>query len=746
MRSDEELRVESGYPRESGHFEELIAILDNEVRLITPTDVAGVEAEKQDSKAQRQRYYQLTHDYLVPSVRDWLTRKDRETRPGRAKLRLTELGAVWEPKQENRFLPGWWEWLNIRFLTRKQSWSSAERRMMRQARKYHGLRLAGAIVSLGLVAIAGWQFLERMKAEAFLDRLRSAAVTEVPALMEHMGRYRSRIEPALRQAYASEENPKKKLVFSLALLPSDCEPIPYVYERLLQAEPQEFTVIRNALAPSKDELTPRLWAEFADKARDSSRRFRAACALAEYAGQNPRWTECASLVIEGLLAENPLLLNHWREALEPARSQLLPALAASLEEPRWTPSDLRAITQFYRSFCTGQADPFGALEQRLLPLEPRLAGQEARGKANVAAALVALEHGDRAWPLLVHTAFPTLRSYLIERLGSAGVDPKILSDRFQVEPDTSARRALILALGDFPPDHLFEIKALLIGLYKNDPDPGIHGAAGWVLRNWKQSEEVRNVDNKLATGKVEGRRDWYLSRQKQTFAIIRQPPSGNAGPGKAGHSFAIAATEVTVAQFRCFKAEHKVDETVALTPDSPVNKVTWYDAAEFCNWLSKQEGIRKDEWCYSANKEGLLDLAPDYIKRSGYRLPTEAEWEFACRAGAETTCSFGQSDDELTGMYAWWLRNCSANGKEQCSPVGLLKPNDCGLFDMHGNVAEWCQESSARKEDVGGDTPATARGGHFNSRSRDLDWSKRVNFGRKNFMKIIGFRVARTMP
>lgn len=99
----------------------------------------------------------------------------------------------------------------------------------------------------------------------------------------------------------------------------------------------------------------------------------------------------------------------------------------------------------------------------------------------------------------------------------------------------------------------------------------------------------------------------------------------------------------------------------------PVVRVTWDDAVEFCKRLSELPGEKK---------AGRV-----------YRLPTEAEWEYACRAGSKTAFSFGASPKSL-GDYAWF----GMNSKGQKHPVGQKKPNAWGLYDMHGNVAEWCSD------------------------------------------------------
>ena len=116
----------------------------------------------------------------------------------------------------------------------------------------------------------------------------------------------------------------------------------------------------------------------------------------------------------------------------------------------------------------------------------------------------------------------------------------------------------------------------------------------------------------------------------------------------------------------------------------PVEQVSWLAAIRFCNERSDAEGLER---CYD------LEANPPAcnFEASGYRLPTEAEWEYACRAGTTTPTPFGR-DARLLGDCAWFRDNTS-----KCTrPVGTRKPNAWGLFDMLGNVAEWCNEPYAR--------------------------------------------------
>jgi formylglycine-generating enzyme required for sulfatase activity len=221
--------------------------------------------------------------------------------------------------------------------------------------------------------------------------------------------------------------------------------------------------------------------------------------------------------------------------------------------------------------------------------------------------------------------------------------------------------------------------------------------------------------------------------------------------------FAIGMHEVTVSQFRAFRSEHVFDRTKAREEDSPANMIIWYDAAAYCNWLSAQEGLPRDQWCYEPNQqfsEGM-SLLPDYLQRTGYRLLSEAEWEYACRAGTVTARYFGETET-LLGEYVWYTKT---SGDKWMLPVGTLKPNGAGLFDMQGNVLEWCQdtpfyydtdiewmEDKGQTGKLSNSGPRVLRGGSFANVASYVRSAFRNSNQPDNRYDSFGFRVGRTLP
>jgi len=194
--------------------------------------------------------------------------------------------------------------------------------------------------------------------------------------------------------------------------------------------------------------------------------------------------------------------------------------------------------------------------------------------------------------------------------------------------------------------------------------------------------------------------------------------------------FWMGQTEVTQGQYKSvmnaqpWSGENYVRESA----NNPAVWVTWDDAAAFCRKLSQQEG-------------------------KTYRLPTEAEWEYACRAGTTTRFSFGDSYSSL-GDYAWFDGNARKVSQQYAHPVGQKKPNPWGMYDMHGNVLEWCNDwyaddyysESPRNDPTGPDKGSLRvhRGGSWRFTPQYCRSACRVRFTPSGRGSNLGFRVARS--
>ncbi len=765
MRSIEELREASGQATRPEDFNGLVRFLDSDLRLITPADAADADGDQyRDEALQDQpRHYQLTHDYLVPSIRGWLNRKQQESRRGRAELKLEERATFWNARQENRYLPSALEWAEIQILTDSRTRTPPENKMLRRAGLVHGVRAGIGCLALIVVVAAGFAVRSRAQdrilsaeTDQVVKSLLRAETSEVPRIVADLTIRWQHAAPSLQKIFReSPADSRGKLHAGLALVSRDISVLPYLKRQLLLVDADQFAPVCGLLAEKKAELIEDYWEAAAD-GQTPAVRFRAGCALAGFDSNNTRWqdTNLQEFLAGYLVDVEPTELRSWLNELRPVMPHLTSALTSvfcddAAGEVRQSLASTALLDhwsdrpdELFELLMTANERQFSAVFQRLskhretairlgqaelaqppandVPLE----GKEAFALRKVAAAamLFRLEVPDDAvWSLLKHSSDPSVRSFLIDGLAKRGINPEAIIARYRHEPDVTIKRALLLCLGGFELPEAIRQPLIddLLDTYRMDSDPGLHSATEWLLRRWNQRDRIAGIRDALQqteqqlVAEQHPERRWYINSQHQTFVILDagefdmgSPP---AEPGRQteerlhrrslNRRFAMATTEVTREQWQAFSEKfpgriadggHPDLDIFSPTADSSMIAVTWHEAALYCNWLSETEGVPEDQWCYDVvvvtGTEFRMDPKDNYSELTGYRLPTEAEWEFACRAGADTSWHYGDADSLLEN-YAWFIHVSD----DHCHPVAELMPNDFGLFDMHGNAWEWSQ-------------------------------------------------------
>ena len=329
-------------------------------------------------------------------------------------------------------------------------------------------------------------------------------------------------------------------------------------------------------------------------------------------------------------------------------------------------------------------------------------------------AILALQLGDSqpARTMLALKNNPVDRTTFIHTYTTWHGDPTILGELLAANDDEAFRSGLCAALGTIDSAERGHLSDVLWNLYRNAPDGGTHSAAGWALREWGLALPVLTP-----TAGSDSHRRWFVNGQgipmmevaagEFVMGTAGEAPFDDESPAHAvriTRPFFLADREVTVGQFQRFLEDANYSMTekpepqevvvpeVRPLPTCPVERVSWLDAILYCNWLSVREGRQK---CYErVGKQMTKDYAGNDVEhdrwscdfsRDGYRLPTEAEWEYAARSSSGVSYCFGEGTTRLQ-HYAWFANNSDA----ALWPGSMKQPNAWGLHDMHGNVAEWC--------------------------------------------------------
>ena len=542
---------------------------------------------------------------------------------------------------------------------------------------------------------------------------------------------------------------------------------------------------REALASVRDAPMDPLTNIYRDKGRPDVEHTVATSVLAHYAADKPR------LLVSLLLEAEPKSFSILFPVMEANRSDVYPGLLEAV-----APAPAAARPNPPRSDRVSADDATRSAEE----VEAAQDRQAARA-ARAAVALVRLGDRGKVRHLLEYGPDSRRRSAFINALAPFGTESAILVDELDRLADAgrtdaekgrsgqmknsylfdsvvSMRRVLIQALAGYPkealdPRGLDALIKTLTDLYRNDPDAGVHSSAELVLRRWGYGDRLK-LPTAWPAGPIERR--WYVNPEGQSMVFIDGPLVFDMGTSKSDpdyqeeelqhrqgipRRFFIASTEVSNEEFKRYAISesitgHKYNTPQSPDPDGPMIRVNWFDGAAYCNWLSKREGLPR---CYEPNEKGEyaegMRVNDEAVSKGGYRLPTEAEWEYACRAGTVTSRYYGHAHD-LLGSYEWYVANSGYNAH---SGARLL-PNEFGLFDMLANVMEWCHDRHSESnldprtgmdDDIIGECifnkdKRYVRCDKFNSiptvlrsatRGWNDPWDRRSD---------LGFRVARTCP
>ena len=464
------------------------------------------------------------------------------------------------------------------------------------------------------------------------------------------------------------------------------------------------------------------------------------------------WSEIKTQIARGLVRVPEPEFDRWLELLQPVgesqlSSELTSQMTSPIESREIQLRSARALAAFFkatvgqpvellvqadcdeletlvRALRTNSDLAVPALRERfdrtmhtprLLPANDELVPSERDMQtARLAVALWQLGDREAVCQALRHDPDPTLQTQVIFGLSTQPINVKDVVrevDRVRSAKHEDADAIVfgllqVLCLRN-PPGVAEGVSIKWLNqLFQEEKDSGVHSTIRLLAKRSGYS---------LVPPQPGQHGDWRVEKIGETnveFAVIDRPVF-HAGIldrkmkafvndawkwhlRKIPRRIAIGMREITFEEMRQFKPGFAYREGLNVAGDVAAVPVSRQDAFEFCNWCSDQVGLPR---CYALDAAGQLIPVQDHLQLSGYRLPTEGEWECACRAGAETGRFFGQMSPAENRLYHYaWLDGAPDqvlfNGTLISQHVGRLLPNRWGLFDTYGNVRELCELST----------------------------------------------------
>lgn len=652
-----------------------------------------------------------------------------------------------------------------------QRFVAAQAPMLSRYRRY--IVTGVAVTACVVFSILGWlgqaRNVERHAAEQSVEALLQSDPSTLIARANAPELLSVWAKPALLAA-AREGAADKRLRARLGMMRTDDGMVGEVAEDLLGGDVELSRALVPLLLPYRDQLVSRMWHTLQEDT-DAQRRLNAAAYLAVAAERDERWQDhqlVDSLLkdlisysvselksrVDSLINQRELLLAAIRRALNANQLDIAPLerlhlnstwelmvrddLKGSIELMLCGPPSL--YTTILNRLNGDDPETLQLLRDAVRIDEPLLPGttlaplQSLQQRHLAAMALLKFGHGEDYWPLWrsrsdpTHLALqislvgfePLTKDRLIARLrktnGLAPVAslPETWGERL-FRTDLSERRNLLLALSashvkkmlDNDPSLLEDLKKL----FQEDADPCIHALSQQMLA--RAGSDLPALE--AATQGVEHNGAWFHNSLDVVMVVIPNSPANS-------YRYAICNSEVQRQHFEQFlkESEHvwtgsRITKDIAAAVEDRVRAQTgmsWYDAAAFCNWLSRREGLQE---CYLPNAEGKFDdgmrIKRNSLQLDGYRIPTGYEWENAGRAGTTNNLYFGDTGIFAVRDYTWDMP--AAQGVPQA--VGQRRPNSLGLFDIHGNASEWTTSVSEHTDvdiEIHNDQIVEHRGGH----------------------------------
>ena len=698
-KSESHLATASGYADQPEAFGELLTILHRDLKLITavaeekPEPSGGDLGPSDSGSVAAQVSYQLTHDYLVRSLREWLTRKRKETKQGRAELLLEERVAIWKDKMENKQLPSVPETLSIYHYTRPHSWDPDQKAMMKKSLYVHASTWGGSFIAMFFILGAILLYTLNSKAGQLVESLvESGSGTPVFVNIRDLRVYPSWIVRShlKKKQIEGKNQPNLPLKIACSFFGVPLDSTSTMPQELIDAinatdpdDKQKFTLPRSdtlniVLALDKvlvdkvlgkDSRSP--LEDFFNKVDEKSEDQKdQKDRLAE---RQIKFRKMARIAIVDLILGREVLAKRMCSSRD---KKDIGDRSVFIEELKnWQFERIANKKQVNAIKASHGASILESLEDRLNTL------------------VEASKDTDSTDPTDSKEASDLLSAIC---LGLGGIEPESI-----------------------PVDPKISILKIIKDVYENHNDGSVHSSAEWLLKKWGEADPPPSSE------KSQKGREWL------NMNSLGKGPSINMTLLKwsyQGKPWWVGATEVDSDCFNIFLEETKDKgdfrtkyinsnffrfkelDRCRQRADGAKGKVPFgianlYDAMQFCNWLSIQHDLQPrylfGEFLNQDPEDNQIKYAVSYdLASTGYQLMTKELWKSVCRANTDTSFPFGEFDpkDPIVDEYIYCNEKFNRTGVARC---GERKPNSAGFFDFLGNAGEWLEplDPETLKED-----------------------------------------------